>query len=65
MAAMAGERDKVKGRAKQAAGDLTGDDDMRREGEADEAGGDVKDLIDKAANKLEETVDKVRGDDGR
>lgn len=62
---MAGERDKVKGRAKQAAGDLTGDDEMRREGQADEAGGDVKDLIDKAANKLEETVDKVRGDDGR
>lgn len=62
---VAGERDKVKGRAKQAAGDLTGDDEMRREGQADEAGGDVKDLIDKAADRLNETVDKLRGNDDR
>jgi uncharacterized protein YjbJ (UPF0337 family) len=62
---MAGEKDKVKGRAKQAAGDLTGDKDLRREGQADEAGGDVKDLIDKAANRLDETVDKIRGNDNR
>lgn len=62
---MAGEADKVKGRAKQAAGDLTGDDEMRREGRADEAGGDVKDLIDKAADKLNETVDKIRSNDRR
>jgi uncharacterized protein YjbJ (UPF0337 family) len=58
---MAGERDKAKGRVKQAAGDLTGDDEMRREGKADEASGDAKDLIDKAADKLSDTVDKVRG----
>ncbi|MFN3216295.1 MAG: CsbD family protein [Acidimicrobiales bacterium] len=62
---MAGEKDKVKGRAKQAAGDLTGDDQMRREGQADETGGDVKDLIGKAADKLNETVDKIRGNDNR
>lgn len=62
---MAGKRDKAKGRVRQAAGDLTGDDEMRREGQADEASGDLKDLIDKAADKLSETVDKVRGNDKR
>lgn len=62
---MAGEGDKVRGRAEQAAGDLTCDDEMRREGRADEAGGDVKDLIDKAAAKLNETVDRIRSNDNR
>ena len=38
--------DKAKGRVKQAAGDLTDDDDLKREGKADELAGKVKGAID-------------------
>jgi len=59
---MAGETDKAKGRVKQAAGDLSGDDELRREGEADEKAGKAKEMVDKAADKVSETIDKLRGD---
>ena len=52
--------DKAKGRVKQAAGDLTDDDDLRREGKADELGGKVKDLVDNLKDKANEAVDKVK-----
>lgn len=39
--------DETKGRVKEAAGDLTGDKDLQREGKADQAGGKVKDAVDK------------------
>ena len=48
-----GNLDEAKGRAKQAVGDLTDDDDMRREGKVDEAAG-------KAKNKAEDVIDKVK-----
>jgi len=35
--------DKIRGRAKQAAGDVTGDSSLRREGQADERKGEAKD----------------------
>jgi uncharacterized protein YjbJ (UPF0337 family) len=57
---MSGEKDKVTGRVKQAAGDLTGDDDLKEEGRRDEAAGKVKDGIDKAKDKLTNAVDDVR-----
>ena len=38
--------DDLKGRAKEAAGDLTGNDDLQREGKADQAGASVKDKVD-------------------
>jgi uncharacterized protein YjbJ (UPF0337 family) len=57
---MSGEFDQAKGRVKQAAGDLTDDDDLRREGKADETSGKVKDKLDDAKDKLEDGVDKVR-----
>ena len=44
--------DDVKGRAKEAAGDLTGDDDLKNEGKADQAKGKVKDAVNKVADKL-------------
>jgi uncharacterized protein YjbJ (UPF0337 family) len=52
--------DKAKGRVKQAAGDLTDDDDLRREGKADELGGKVKDLVDDMKDKANDAVDKVK-----
>ena len=44
--------DDVKGRAKEAAGDLTNDDDLKREGKADQLGAKVKEGVDKVKDKL-------------
>jgi len=55
-----GTLDQAKGRMKQAVGDLTDDDSMKAEGEADEAAGKVKSGIDSAKDKASEAVDKVR-----
>lgn len=62
---MSGETDKAKGRIKQAAGDLTDDEDLRREGQRDEAAGKVKDTVDKAKDKVNEAVDAVKDRHGR
>jgi uncharacterized protein YjbJ (UPF0337 family) len=55
---MSGEADKAKGRIKQAAGDLTDDDELRREGKADEAAGKVKDTVDDAIDEMNEKFDR-------
>lgn len=52
--------DDLKGRAKEAAGDLTDNDRLQREGKADQAEGKVKDLVDSARDKVGEVADKVR-----
>ena len=57
---MSGETDQAKGRIKQAAGDLTDNDDLKREGKADETAGKVKDAIGDAKDKLEDAVDAVK-----
>ena len=49
---MSGEGDKTKGRIKQAVGDLTDDDELKREGKVDEGAGKVKDAVDKVKEKL-------------
>ena len=49
---MSGEADKIKGKVKQAAGDLTDDKDLKREGKVDEAAGKVKDAVDSVKDKL-------------
>lgn len=59
---MSGETDQVKGRVKQAVGDLTDDEELQREGERDEFAGDAKDAVDDVADKVNETIDKVTGD---
>jgi uncharacterized protein YjbJ (UPF0337 family) len=51
----------MKGRAKQAAGDLTDDKDLKREGQADQAGARAKEKVDQAADKAKEGLDKVTG----
>ena len=45
-------KDDAKGRVKEAAGSLTGDDDLKREGKVDKATGSIKDKVDKAGDKL-------------
>jgi uncharacterized protein YjbJ (UPF0337 family) len=49
-----GKFDERKGRVKEAAGTLTGDDELRRDGKADQVAGRVKQAVEKA-------VDKVKG----
>jgi len=53
--------DDAKGRVKEAAGSVTGDDEMKREGKTDQAAGTVKDVADSAKDKVDDAVDKVRG----
>ena len=50
--------DDLKGRVKEAAGDLTGDEEMQREGKLDQAVGKVKDTVDRAADKAKGLVGK-------
>lgn len=44
--------DEYKGRAKEAAGNLTGDKDLEREGKADQTAGKVKKGVDKVKEAL-------------
>ncbi len=57
---MDGTMDEAKGRIKQSAGDLTGDDDLRREGQADEAAGKVKQKVEDAKDWVEDKIDDAR-----
>jgi len=52
-------KDDAKGRVKEAAGNLTGDDDLKREGKVDKATGAAKDGVEKAADKVK---DVLKGD---
>ncbi len=44
--------DDLKGRVKEAAGDLTDDEDLQREGKVDQGKGKVKDVVDNVADKF-------------
>jgi uncharacterized protein YjbJ (UPF0337 family) len=54
--------DETKGRTKQAAGDLTDDEKLKREGKIDRAVSTVKDKVDDVADKVKETVGRDRND---
>lgn len=49
---MSGDVDDAKGRIKEAAGSLTDDDDLKREGKVDRGVGKVKDAVDSVADKI-------------
>jgi uncharacterized protein YjbJ (UPF0337 family) len=51
--------DKATGKVKQAAGDLTGDDELRREGKAEEQKGEAKDDLHDADERAEEKAEEV------
>jgi uncharacterized protein YjbJ (UPF0337 family) len=51
-----GNLDERKGRIKEAAGDLTDDDSLKREGKVDKAEGSVKDKVDDAADKVKDAL---------
>lgn len=63
---MAGKGDEIKGRVKEGVGDLTGDEDLKREGKTDQAAASVKDKIegvkDWAEDKVNDVKDKLHKD---
>ena len=50
--------DDAKGRVKEAAGDLTDDESLKREGKIDQATGTVKDKVGDAADKVKDAVSR-------
>jgi uncharacterized protein YjbJ (UPF0337 family) len=51
--------DKITGRAKKAAGDLTDNASLRREGRREERKGEAKDQLNNAVDKAAEKADEV------
>ena len=58
---MGGKTDVVKGRIKEAAGALTGNDKLRAEGKTDQVVGKTKQAVQKAACAVKNAVKKVTG----
>jgi uncharacterized protein YjbJ (UPF0337 family) len=57
---MGAKSDQVKGKVKEAAGSLTGDDDLEAEGKADRRAGEVKEKLDHAKDKVDDVIDKAK-----
>lgn len=53
---MGNQFDDLKGRAKEAAGDLTDDKDLKTEGKFDQAKADIKDKVDTVSDKVRDTI---------
>jgi uncharacterized protein YjbJ (UPF0337 family) len=48
--------DNTKGKVKEAAGDLTGDQGLKNEGKVDKATGSIKEKLEEAADKVKDIV---------
>ncbi|HEX4982591.1 MAG TPA: CsbD family protein [Ilumatobacteraceae bacterium] len=57
---MGSQADDIKGRVKEAAGTLSGDKDLEREGKLDQAGSAVKEKAEHAKDKVGDAVDAVK-----
>ncbi len=57
---MSGTTDDIKGKAKEAVGDLTDDKDLQREGKLDQASATVKHKVEDVKDAVEKTVDAVK-----
>jgi len=57
---MSDKTDQAKGRVKEAAGSLTNDADLKREGKSDRIAGETKEKLGDAKDKLEEGIDRVK-----
>ncbi len=55
---MGSSMDDAKGRVKEAAGDLTDNKDLEREGKMDQAGAKAKDFVDNAKDKIKDLIDR-------
>jgi len=54
---MSGKGEEIKGRVKEAAGALTGDEKLKREGKVDQAAGKTKQAVEKVIDKAKQTVE--------
>ena len=52
--------DEAKGRVKEAAGDLTDDQELKDEGKIDRAAGSMKEHVEDVKDKVEDAIDGVR-----
>ena len=52
--------EQMKGRAKQAVGDLSDDDELRREGKVERASGSTKEKIEDLKDKAEDAVESIK-----
>ena len=52
-----GKTDELKGRVKEAAGALTGNKELKREGKADQAVGKIKQKAEKVIDKIKDAVE--------
>jgi uncharacterized protein YjbJ (UPF0337 family) len=52
--------DKAKGDLKEAGGDLTGDDSLKREGKVDKGSGKVKDAVGDVSDKAKDALNSDR-----
>ena len=50
----------AKGRAKEAVGALTDDDDLKREGKLDQTAASARDKVDAAKEKVDDAIDHVK-----
>ena len=57
---MSGKSEEIKGRVKEAAGALTDDDKLRREGKLDQATGKVKQAVEKVVEKTKDIVKDLK-----
>ncbi len=57
---MSAESDKISGRVKQAAGDLTDNKELKKDGETEESAGKVKDAINDVKDSASDAVDSVK-----
>jgi uncharacterized protein YjbJ (UPF0337 family) len=57
---MGSKMDDAKGRVKEAAGVISGDERLEREGKLDQAGGAVKDVAERATDAVGDAVDAVK-----
>jgi uncharacterized protein YjbJ (UPF0337 family) len=57
--AMGSKTDKIKGRIKEAVGVLMDNDHLKREGQRDQAVGEVKEAAESAAEKVKDTVERA------
>lgn len=53
-------KDQIKGKVKQAVGDLTDDEELKKEGQADERAGDAKEAVEDIKAGADHLVDKVK-----
>ncbi len=59
---MSGKAEELKGRVKEAAGAMTDDDKLRREGKIDQAAGKVKQAAEKVVKNVQEGAKQVNRD---